>query len=129
MVPKEVKCTESHEWVRLESDKATATVGLSHYAMEQLGEIVYLELPEAGAQMAKGDEFGTIESVKTASSLYMPVGGEVLEVNTDVTDKLDLLSAEPYGAAWLIKVKLSDAGELDGLMDATAYEKHIEGEE
>ncbi len=129
MIPKELKLTESHEWVRLEQDNTIAVVGLTHYAMEQLGEIVYLELPEPGPQMGKGDEVGTIESVKTASSLYLPVSGEIVEVNADLTEKLDTMSAEPYGEAWLIKVKLSNTGELDGLMDAAAYAKHIEGEE
>jgi glycine cleavage system H protein len=117
--PDDLKYTKEHEWVRVEGD--TGVVGISDYAQDQLGDIVYLDLPAIGASMTKLGKMGEIESVKAVSELYSPVSGEVLEVNTEAVDSPELVNSEPYGRGWLIKVRLSDASELDELMDGSAY--------
>ena len=125
MIPQDLKFTESHEWVRIDGATGEATVGLSEFAVEQLGDIVYLELPNVGDAVAKGETLGAIESVKAASDLYAPLGGEILEVNEEAADNLDLFKEDAYGQAWIAKVKMSDASEADGLLDAAGYEEHI----
>ncbi len=125
MVPKECRYAETHEWARLETD--TVTVGITGFAVEQLGDIVYLELPKVGAKVQKGESFGMVESVKATSDLYAPVSGEVVEVNTEISNSLEAFKSDPYGQAWLIKIKASDKRELDNLLDAEAYEKQLEG--
>jgi len=127
MVPKDLKFMESHEWARPEADGTTASLGISVFAVEQLGDIVYLELPEVGASIEKGQPFGTIESVKAASDLYSPVSGKVIEVNSDLTEKLELFADDPYTDACMFKVELSDPGQLDSLMDAEKYEEYLKG--
>ena len=120
-----LRFTEDHEWVAVED--GIGTVGITEHAQEQLGDIVFVELPEVGQEMAKGDESGTVESVKAASELYAPVGGEVVEVNEDLADNPGTVNADPRGAGWFYRIKLADAGELEALMDETAYNAHAEG--
>jgi len=114
-----------HEWAKSEADKAR--VGISDYAQDQLGDIVFVELPQVGTRYAKGELFGTVESVKAVSELYMPVGGEVLSVNKALEASPELLNKEPYESGWIIEIQLSDPGELKGLMDRDAYLGHLKG--
>ena len=111
--------TKEHEWIRVDGDQAT--VGISNHAQEQLGDIVFAEVPEAGRQLSKGQEAAVVESVKAASDVYAPVSGEVTEGNQAVADDPALVNTDPEGAGWFFKLKLSDAGELSGLMDEAAY--------
>ena len=115
--------TEDHEWVALEDD--IATVGISNFAQEQLGDIVFVELPEVGRLMAQGDEAAVIESVKAASELYAPVDGEVAEVNDRLGEEPGLVNSSPTGDGWFIKIKVNDPSQLDGLMDQAAYDSFI----
>jgi len=115
--------TKEHEWIRVEGD--TATVGISNHAQEQLGDIVFAELPEAGRQLSKGQEAAVVESVKAASDVYAPVSGEVVEGNGALADDPALINSDPEGAGWFFKLKLSDTGELDGLMDEAAYRDFV----
>ncbi len=115
----DIKFSEDHEWIRIEGD--SGVVGLTDYAQEQLGDIVFVELPEVGRQLAKGDEAAVIESVKAASELYAIVGGEVTEVNESLSDDPAQVNSDPMGGGWFFKFKIGDAGELDGLMDENAY--------
>lgn len=123
-VPKDLKYTRTHEWVKVDGD--TVTVGLTDFAQNELGDITYLELPEPGQSLNQTDSFGVIESVKAASDIYMPVTGEVIEGNSEVEDAPELVNSSPFEDAWLIKVRIADASELEGLMDAEAYEKFLE---
>ena len=118
--PADVKYSKTDEWVRV--DGMTATIGITDYAQDQLNDIVFLELPQVGATLAKDAVFGLVESVKAASDLHMPVSGTVLEVNNSLEDTPETINSDPYDAAWLIKVSLDFAGEIDELMDAEAYE-------
>jgi len=117
----------SHEWVRVEGD--VAVVGVYDYAQHLLSDIVYVELPEVGDTLTKGESMGTVESVKAAEDAYAPVSGEVVEVNTELEDNPEWVNEDPYGKAWLVKVTLSDESELDDLMDATVYETYVQEEE
>ncbi len=116
--------TEEHEWIRVEGD--SATVGISEHAQEQLGDIVFVELPEVGRRLAKGEQAAVVESVKAASEVYAPVGGEVTEVNTALEDKPELVNQDAEGEGWFFRMKLADPGELEGLMDRDAYAKYVE---
>ncbi|MHC4525621.1 MAG: glycine cleavage system protein GcvH [Planctomycetota bacterium] len=127
MIDADARYLQSHEWVK-KTDGNVFTVGLSAYAIEQLGDIVYMELPEAGAEFAAGDAFGVVESVKSASDMYMPIGGKVVEVNESVPDGPDVLKTDAYGAGWMIKIEASDPSEFDALMDEAAYKKFLETE-
>lgn len=111
--------SESHEWVKVEGE--TAIIGVSDFAQSEMGDITYVDLPEAGDGVAKDEDFGALESVKASSELYSPVSGEIVEVNQDLEDNPALVNEDPYGN-WIIKVALSDSSELDSLMDAAAYE-------
>lgn len=115
--------TKDHEWIRVEGD--TATVGISNHAQEALGDIVFAEVPEAGKKLSKGQEAAVVESVKAASDVYAPVGGEVVEGNAAVADDPSVINSDPEGAGWFFKLKLSDPSELDGLMDETAYREFV----
>ena len=115
--------TKDHEWVRVEGD--SATVGISTHAQEQLGDIVFAEVPEAGMQVSKGQEAAVVESVKAASDVYAPVSGEVTESNPAVADDPALINRDPEGEGWFFKLKLSDPGELAGLMDEAAYREWV----
>ncbi len=127
MTPEDLKYTKTHEWARLEGD--IVTVGLTDFALEHLQDLVFLELPEPGAPLIKGESFGQIESVKAVSDINSPVNGEVVEVHDELVDDLDTLKKDPYGEGWLVKIKASDPSELEELMDAAAYEKHCKEEE
>lgn len=115
--------TKDHEWIRVEGD--TATVGISNHAQEQLGDIVFAEVPEAGKELSKGQEAAVVESVKAASDVYAPVSGDVTEGNQAVADDPALVNSDPEGAGWFFKLKLSDPSELDGLMDEAAYREFL----
>ncbi len=123
----QVKYAKSHEWVRMEGD--VAVIGVSDYAQHLLSDVVYVELPEVGDTLTKGESLGTVESVKAAEDAYAPVSGEVIEVNTELEDNPEWINEDPYGKAWLVKVTPSDASELDDLMDVTVYEKYVAEEE
>ena len=116
--------TKEHEWVRVDGD--TATVGISNHAQEQLGDIVFAEVPEAGRKLTKGQEAAVVESVKAASDVYAPVSGEVIEGNAAVNDDPALVNSDPEGQGWFFKLRLDNPGELDGLMDESAYRSWVE---
>lgn len=120
-----VKYQESHEWARVEGD--LVVIGISDYAQDELGDVVFVELPEVGTSLKKGDAFGVVESVKAASDLYMPAGGEVVEVNEVLKDNPEKVNEAPFGDGWIIKVKATDTSDLDSLMDAAAYKSFTEG--
>ncbi len=124
-VPPDLRYSTEHEWVRVED--GVGTLGITDYAQDQLGDIVYLDLPAVGASVAQFEKLGEIESVKAVSDLFSPAGGEVVEVNQEPVDTPELVNSEPYGRGWLIKVRLSDAGELDALLSAEAYDEIIAG--
>lgn len=113
-----------HEWIRVEGDEGV--IGISDYAQDQLSDVVYVELPEVGDQFEKGDVLAVVESVKAASDVYMPVSGEVLEINEVLEDSPELVNQDPYGEAWLVRIAIADPEELDDLMDADAYKAHVE---
>ncbi len=119
MVPKELKYAKSHEWAKIEG--GVATVGITNFAQEQLGDLTYVDLPKVGATLTDGAEMGSVESVKAASELYSPVSGAVTEVNAALENAPEAVNQDPYGAGWMIKVKLT--GSVDGLLDAAAYEQ------
>ena len=118
-VPTNLKYTKDHEWVLIEGD--TVTVGVTDFAQGELGDVVFVEIETEGETLAQGDTFGTIEAVKTVSDLFMPVGGEVTEVNAKLEDDPEVVNKDPYGDGWLIKIKLSDAAEAEELMSADDY--------
>jgi glycine cleavage system H protein len=120
MVPADLRYTKDHEWVRVAGD--TATVGITAFAAEQLGDIVFVELPDVGRTLDQFATFGVVESVKAVSDLFAPVGGEVMEANGALAGKPELVNEDPYDAGWMIKVRLADAGQVDGLLDAAAYD-------
>jgi glycine cleavage system H protein len=126
MYPDDRHYTKEHEWIRLEGDRGT--VGITDYAQNQLGDVVYLELPEVGRTLAAHDRFGTVESVKAVSELYCPVAGEVVEVNSALVSSPEAINTDPYGQAWMIVVRMANPGALDGLMDAAAYQSYIQNE-
>ena len=127
MIDPEARYTKSHEWAKKEG--AMVTIGLTAYAIEQLGDIVYMELPEIGKTLNKGDSFGVVESVKSASDMYAPVGGKVVQINTAIPDNPDSLKQDAYEKGWLIKVDAANsAAELAALMDANAYRTFLETE-
>ena len=119
----ETRFTEEHEWVRIEGD--VATIGITEYAQKQLGDIVFVDLPEAGAEMAQGDEAAVIESVKAASDIYAPITGEVGEVNDSLDAEPAIVNQDAQGEGWLFTMSISDTGELDNLMDADAYKAFV----
>lgn len=121
--PENVKYTKEHEWIRLEGD--VAYVGITDYAQEQLGDIVFVDIQTEGETLAADEVFGTIEVVKTISDLFLPVGGEILEQNEALADQPELVNKDPYGEGWLIKMKPDAAGDLDNLLDAAAYKALI----
>jgi glycine cleavage system H protein len=121
MVPTDRRYTKAHEWVRLEGD--LATVGITKYAADQLGDVVFVELPATGRALEQFAAFGVVESVKAVSDLYAPVAGDVAEANVALADAPELVNQDPFGAGWMIRIRLSDVAELDGLLDAAAYEQ------
>lgn len=127
-IPSDLKYIETHQWVRV-ADDGTATVGITDFAQEQLGDVVYIGVPDLGVTVNGGEEAGVAESVKSASDVFSPVTGEVIEVNESLEDEPEKVNEDPYGEGWIFKVKLADKGELDGLMDAAAYSEHVAAEE
>ena len=123
MYPHDYRYTKEHEWIKVSGD--LATVGITDYAQHELGDVVYVELPKVGAKFAANQSFGTVESVKAVSEIYSPVSGEVVETNTALATEPDKINQDPHGAAWLIKIRLANPGELAGLMDAAAYQAYI----
>ncbi|HHJ52540.1 MAG TPA: glycine cleavage system protein GcvH [Caldithrix abyssi] len=122
-IPTELRYTSDHEWAKNEG--GVAIVGITDYAQSELGDVVFVELPEVGSQVEKGASFGTIEAVKAVADLFSPVSGEVVEVNSLLEDAPETVNKDPYGDGWMVKIKMSDPAEFDGLMDAEAYEKLI----
>ena len=125
--PSELKYTSSHEWVRLEED-GTVTIGISDHAQEALGDVVYVETPDVGVSIAAGDEAGVVESVKAASDIYSPIGGDVIAVNEVLEDEPETVNADPYNDGWFFKIKPADLSELESLMSADQYNEHCEEE-
>ncbi len=122
-VPEDLRYTSDHEWLRMESDEGT--VGITAYAADELGDIVFVELPAAGSRLEAGTTFGAIESVKTASDLFAPVSGEILAVNEQLTGSPELINTDPYGEGWMLRVRLDDPSALEALEDAAAYRVRI----
>ena len=122
-VPQDLRYSKEHEWIRLDGD--TATIGITHFAQEQLGDVVFVELPEKGATVRQFASLGVVESVKAASDIYSPISGEVLERNVKVIEKPELVNTEPYGDGWMLRVKLADKAELQKLISADDYRAHI----
>ena len=129
MIPQDLKFTKSHEWARFDKAANTVTVGISAFAVEQLGDIVFVELPEVGKALTAESPFGVIESVKAAIDLYSPIAGQVIETNQAVAEQLDSLANDPYGQAWMIKIKPQDPAQLDALMSPADYETFINSPE
>ncbi len=124
-LPDDVKYTKDHEWARQDGD--IITIGINDYAQDQLGEVVFVEMPEVGDSFSQGDEFGSVESVKAVSEIYIPVSGEVVEINEALEDEPELVNNDCYTGGWLIKIKPEDPSEMDGLMDKAAYLEMLKG--
>jgi glycine cleavage system H protein len=125
-IPEELKYTDEHEWAKIEDE--LVVIGITDYAQDSLGEIVYIELPSEGDEITKGDSFGGVESTKSVSDLYAPVSGEVVEVNESLLDSPETINEDPYGEGWLIKVRIHDSDEFEELMDSEQYSEFIEKE-
>ena len=123
MYPSDYRYTKDHEWIK--ADGSAGTIGITEYAQNELGDVVFVELPKVGTKLKSGAMFGTIESVKAVSEIYSPVAGEVSEVNGALADSPEQINSDPHGAAWLVKVKLDNPADLAGLMDAVAYQAYI----
>ncbi len=123
-IPEDLRYTEEHEYVRTETD-GLVTIGITHYAQGELGDVVYVDLPEVGTQIDRMDVFGTIEAVKAVSELFSPLGGEIVEVNSGLDGDPSLVNQEPYGDGWMIKVQVRDPAELDRLLSPSDYAQHI----
>jgi glycine cleavage system H protein len=126
MYPEGYRYTRDHEWLALDADRGR--VGITDYAQKQLGDIVFVELPEVGRTLAAGEQFGTVESVKAVSELYSPLAGEVVEVNAPLAEKPETINQDPHGAAWMIVLKLAEPSAAAGLLDAAAYAAHVASE-
>ena len=124
-VPENLKYTNDHEWLKVEGNEAL--VGITDYAQHELGDIVFIEVETIGEILGKGEAFGTIEAVKTVSDMFMPASGEVLKFNENLTTKPEILNQDPYGAGWVIRIRINNPDEVGTLLDAAAYTKHIQG--
>lgn len=124
-IPAELRYSSDHEWVRVEG--ATATIGITEYAQDALGDVVFVEMPDAGLAVAAGESFSEVESTKSVSDIYAPITGSITEVNAELESQPELLNSDPYGAGWICRIEISDPSELDGLMDAEAYRALTEG--
>jgi glycine cleavage system H protein len=123
MYPADYRYTKDHEWINVQAD--IGTIGITDYAQQELGDVVFVDVPKVGAKLAPGKSFGSVESVKAVSEIYSPVSGEVTETNPLLTDTPEKINTDPHNTAWLIKIKLTDPKEVAGLMDAAAYEAYI----
>jgi glycine cleavage system H protein len=123
MYPAGYRYTKDHEWLQV--DDGVGTVGITDYAQQELGDVVFVELPKVGVKMNAGQSFGTVESVKAVSEIFMPVSGEIAEINSALVDAPEKLNKDPHGSAWLVKIRLSDAQQASSLMDAAAYEAYV----
>ena len=126
--PDDLKYLDSHEYARVDAEQSTVTVGITAFAIDQMGDVVFLELPEVGDEIEQGENFGTIESVKAVEDLKAPVSGEVLEVNDSLVESPEDIASDPYGASWMIKIKANDLSGLDEAMSAADYQSKVEGE-
>jgi glycine cleavage system H protein len=126
MYPEDYRYTKEHEWIKVEGD--TGSIGITDHAQEELGDIVFVDLPKVGSTVTAGKTMGSVESVKAVSDIYSPVSGEVTAINTELAEKPEKLNEDPHGAAWLVKVKLSNRAELDSLLTAAAYQEYIDAE-
>jgi glycine cleavage system H protein len=122
-IPAELKYTKDHEWVKLEGD--VATIGITEFAQSELGDIVYVEIETVGETLAQEEVFGSVEAVKTVSDLFLPMSGEIIEFNEALEGNPELVNSDPYGAGWMVKVRVSDASQFEGLLDAAAYANEI----
>ena len=122
--PSDIKYTKDHEWVSLDGE--TATIGITDYAQSQLGDIVFVEFPDINSEINQNETFGVIEAVKTVADLFAPVSGEIIEVNSSLEDSPNFINSDPYGSGWIIKVKINDSNEYNGLMSSDVYEEHIQ---
>ena len=122
--PNDIKYTKEHEWVSLDGE--TATIGITDYAQSQLGDIVFVEFPDINSEINQNETFGVIEAVKTVADLFAPVSGEIIEVNSSLEDSPNFINSDPYGSGWIIKVKINDSKEYNGLMSSDDYEEHIQ---
>ena len=125
IVPEKLRYSQDHEWVASQGD--TVRVGITDYAQDALGDVVFVELPEVGSEVTVGGSFGEVESTKSVSELYAPMSGEIVEVNNDLVDRPERLNDDPYGEGWICVIKITDSSQLDGLLDAEAYQTLIEG--
>ena len=124
-IPAELRYSSDHEWVRV--DGTTVTIGITEYAQDALGDVVFVEMPDAGLAVAAGETFSEVESTKSVSDIYAPITGSISEVNAELESQPELLNSDPYGAGWICRIEISDPSELDGLMDAEAYRALTEG--
>ena len=122
--PSDIKYTKDHEWVSLDGE--TATIGITDYAQSQLGDIVFVEFPDINSEINQNETFGVIEAVKTVADLFAPVSGEIIEVNSSLEDSPNFINSDPYGSGWIIKIKINDSNEYNGLMSSDDYEEHIQ---
>ncbi len=123
-IPNDVRFSDDHEWIR-KKESSVGVIGISDYAQHSLGDIVFVELPEIGRVLTKGETFGVIESVKAASDLYAPVSGEVVAIHSEINSNPESVNKDPYGEGWMIEIRMSSAQEFDQLMDAKAYDEHL----
>ena len=123
-IPNDIKYTKEHEWVSLDGE--TATIGITDYAQSQLGDIVFVEFPDINSEINQNETFGVIEAVKTVADLFAPVSGEIIEVNSSLEDSPNFINSDPYGSGWIIKIKINDSNEYNGLMSSDVYEEHIQ---
>lgn len=128
-IPDDLRYTREHEWARIDLKQKTATIGVTDYAQEKLGDVVHVDLPEEGVEIVREDPFGSVESVKAVSDLFAPLSGKVVEINDDLLDSPEMVNEDPYGEAWLVKIKITDTAGIDQLMDAAAYKKYVESQE
>jgi glycine cleavage system H protein len=126
MYPADYRYTKDHEWIDLKG--SVGAIGITDYAQHELGDVVFVEMPKVGAQMKAGESFGSVESVKAVSDIFMPVAGEITEINALLLDSPETINRDPHGTAWLVKIRVTDPKELSGLMDAAAYEAYVAGQ-
>jgi glycine cleavage system H protein len=128
-IPDDLRYTREHEWARIDLKQKIATIGVTDYAQEKLGDVVHVDLPEEGADVVREDPFGSVESVKAVSDMFAPLSGKVIEINDDLLDSPEMVNEDPYGEAWMVKIKITDMAGVDQLMDSAAYKKFVESQE